>query len=70
MWMQQTNEYVNSSWAAGGQSSAAVQNNPPTAAYDFLELTRPQEEDQQLYGRGHRQGHPPNCGTISHRYYY
>ncbi|KAK2402899.1 hypothetical protein QL285_052385 [Trifolium repens] len=80
MWIQQTNEFVNSTWAAvpnsthahGGQgsSSAAVPNNPPTRVHNFfeLELTRPQvEEDQQQYGRGHRQGFPPLCGTGSHR---
>jgi hypothetical protein len=72
MWIQETNEYVNSSWAAGGQSStpahggegsssAAVQNNPPTQVFDFWALT--QEGDQQ----GHRQGYPPQCDTGSHR---
>jgi hypothetical protein len=27
-----------------------------------------QEEDGRLYGRGHRQGYPPLCGTGSHRF--
>jgi hypothetical protein len=76
------NELLNSSWANYGQSSthahggqgsssAAVPYNPPTRVHNFmdLEVTRPQEEDenQRLYGRGHREGYPPLCGTGSHR---
>jgi hypothetical protein len=79
MWIQATNEYVNSSWAPGGQSStpahggegsssAADQNNPITQVHDFFGLTK--EEDGRSYGRGHRQGYPPLCGTGSHRVRY
>ncbi|KAK2401339.1 hypothetical protein QL285_050940 [Trifolium repens] len=75
-------QLINSSWANYGQSSthglggqgsssAAVPYNPPTQVHNFmdLEVIRPQEEEenQQQYGLGHRQGYPPLCGTGSHR---
>jgi hypothetical protein len=66
-------EYLQSSThdlGGQGSSSAAVQYNQPTRVHNFMDLdvTRPQQEDenQQQYGRGHRQGFPPECGTGSH----
>jgi hypothetical protein len=77
------NELMYGPWAVYGQSSthglggqgsssAAVPYKPPTRVHNFmdLEVTRPQqeEENQQQYGLGHRQGYPPPCGTGSHRF--
>jgi hypothetical protein len=68
-------EYLQSSThdlGGQGSSSAAVQYNQPTRVHNFmdLEVTRPQpeEDNQQQYGLGHRQGYPPPCGTGSHRF--
>jgi hypothetical protein len=46
----------------GGQGSTSVagQSNPLTQALNFLGLD---DENVQLYGRGHQQGHLLDCGT-------
>ncbi|KAK2358366.1 hypothetical protein QL285_095556 [Trifolium repens] len=77
------NTLINSDWATygrvltdglGGQgsSSAAVQYNQPTRVHNFMDLevnrSQQEEENQQQYGLGHRQGYPPPCGTGSHRF--
>jgi hypothetical protein len=75
---EQTNDFLNASWAAyagnqGGESSTAVHGgetstvgedgSPMTTLYNFLGVPR---DDEQQYGFGHRQGHPPPCGTGGH----
>jgi hypothetical protein len=75
---EQSNDFLNLSLAAyaathgGGESSTAVHGgegstigagSPMIEMHNFLEITR---NDGQQYGRGHRQGHPPGCGTGGH----
>jgi hypothetical protein len=79
---EQTNKFLNASWAAyagnqGGESSTAVHGGETSTAgdegmtmggvYNFLGLP-PDDDDEQQYGFGHRQGHPPSCGTGGYRH--
>jgi hypothetical protein len=51
----------------GGEGLTAGEGSPMAQAYNFFDLSRDGgDDDGQQYGRGHRQGYPPPCGTGGH----